>query len=130
MFKLFKAKPSWRQRHKLQDQYHKIADSHGYLLDGFDEIPGDPWSREINFEKTVFLRDWNTELQGTDLVYHDVSFNLSIQIWSVRFFSVYRGELESHEFKDDSFCGSMLKFYEEIWMDQACKIALSELDNE
>ena len=126
MFKLFKPKPSWRQRHKVQDQYHQIANSHGYLLDGFDEVPKNPWSREIRFEKNLFLHDWNTELQGKDLIYEDVYFTLSIEIWSVRLNAYHKGMLGSHEFKDDSFCGSSLKSYEEIWMDKACEIALAE----
>ena len=118
MFGLFKPKPSWRDRHKLQDQYSQIAISHGWSIDNFDGHPKDPWYREINLIKTIHLDDWDTSIEREDIFYTKVNFTMHITIWNVHLHAFYRKKTLKHQFEDDLFTGGMLKFYEELWMNE------------
>jgi hypothetical protein len=130
MFGLFKPKPTWRERHKVQDQYSQIAISHGWSIDNFDGHPKDPWYREINLIKSIHVYDWEPSIKREDDGYiTDVEFTMRICIWDVYLNAFYIGPPASHTFKDDSFTGGTLKMYEEIWMDgavEAYKAKMSE----
>ncbi|MDB9944753.1 hypothetical protein OAE27_01305, partial [bacterium] len=83
MFGLFKPKPTWRERHKVQDQYSQIAISHGWSIDNFDGNPKNPWHREINLIKTIHVYDWEPSIKREDDAYTDVDFTMRICIWDV-----------------------------------------------
>lgn len=124
MFNLFKPKPSFKERHKLQDRFQEIAMSHGWLLDNFYEARKDPWGREINLIKEVSLQDWKPELKTDwiDIYEPTLEWHLQIAIWDVHVTCFGDGSFHRrNDYKDDIFSGGLIKGYEEIINDEFAK---------
>ena len=121
LFGIFKRQIRVGDRHKIQDEYQKIASSHGWLLDNFDGDPKDPFRREINLIKETNIKDWMPSFRSEDFVANKVEWTMCINIWWVHVAAYEGGLLSSHRFEDDSFSGRSLKDYEESIMNEYVK---------